>query len=105
MTANDRVNREEDGTEEGTPRPIPRKIVSADSLLQHLNQRLDGYGHCQSCHFAGPIRLLDATTDDGRNWSNFVPLVCSDEVGSGCIRIAERILADAAREYNLLVPA
>jgi hypothetical protein len=93
--------RDEDARSEGTPRPIKRKVVSPERLLRLLNQRLESYGHCHSCRFAGPIRRLDEATEDGRNWSNFVPLVCSEGVASGCPRIAERILVDAALEYNL----
>src|SRR5688572_2867140 len=89
---------------DGTPRPIKRKLVSPERLLRLLNQRLEGYGHCQTCSFAGPIRVLSELADDGRNWSRFVPLVCSEGLGSGCKRIAERILDDAAREYNLRLP-
>lgn len=93
--------REEGAAAEGSPRPIVRKLVTPERLLKLLNQRLEGYGHCHSCRFAGPIRCLEEPTDDGRNWSHFVPLVCSDGIGSGCTRIAERILGDAALEYNL----
>jgi hypothetical protein len=85
-------------------RPRPRKAVSPERLLRVLNQRLDGYGHCHSCKFVGPIRPLEEVTEDGRNWSRFVALVCSDGVGSGCRRIAERILEDASLEYNLREP-
>jgi hypothetical protein len=78
-----------------------RKLVSPDRLLRHLNQRMEHYGHCHNCHFVGPIRRLDEPADDGRNWSRFVPLVCNNVVAGGCARIAERILDDASREYNL----
>lgn len=90
-------------SDEWTPpsRPRRRKVVTAERLLQLVNQRLDAYGHCHSCHFVGPIRPLEEPSDDGRNWSRFVPLVCASSVGSGCARIAERILDDAADEYNL----
>lgn len=88
--------------DDNTPRPILRKLVESDKLLALLNQRLESYGHCHSCRFVGPIRILDELADDGRNWSHFVPFVCSDGVGSGCRRIAERILDDAAAEYNLV---
>lgn len=89
--------------EEPRPRARPRrrKLVTGERLLQLLNQRLEGYGHCHACHFVGPIRPLGELADDGRNWSRFVPLVCASSVGSGCARIAERILDDAADEYNL----
>ena len=83
------------------PRPIQRKLVTPDGLLRLLNQRLEGYGHCHSCKFAGPVRRLQNVAEDGRNWSHFIPLVCSDGMGSGCKRIAERILDDASLEYNL----
>jgi hypothetical protein len=90
--------------EESEATPIPRKQVSSERLLRLLNQRLDSYGHCHKCHFVGPIRPLHEMADDGRNWSVFVPLVCSDGVASGCKRIAERIIDDAAIEYNLRLP-
>ena len=86
-------------------RPIKRKLVTPDRLLHLLNQRLEGYGNCHWCKFVGPIRRLEEVTDDGRNWSHFIPLVCSEGMGSGCKRIAERILDDAAIEYNLRAPA
>jgi hypothetical protein len=94
----DRGNPPSDGT---TPRPIKRKVVTPEGLLRLLNQRLEGYGHCHACKFVGPIRRLEEPTEDGRNWSHFIPLVCSDDVASGCKRIADRILDDAASEYNL----
>ena len=84
-----------------TRRPHRRKVVSAEKLLQKLNERLESYGHCHSCRFVGPIRPLQDPEDDGRNWSRFVALVCSSAVGSGCARIAERILDDASAEFNL----
>jgi hypothetical protein len=82
-------------------RPGRRKHVSAEYLLQLLNQRLESYGHCHTCHFAGPIRRLAEPEDDGRNWSRYIPLVCSTAVKPGCSRAAERIIADASLEYNL----
>jgi hypothetical protein len=94
---------ENGGVEEPKPRPTGRKVVTAERLLTLLNQRLEGYGHCHACRFAGPIRALDEVTEDGRNWSHFVPLLCSDEIASGCRRIAERILEDAALEYNIRI--
>lgn len=84
-----------------TRRPHRRKVVTAERLLQKLNERLESYGHCHSCHFVGPIRPLREPEEDGRNWSRFVALVCSSAVGSGCARIAERILDDASVEFNL----
>lgn len=96
MTTNER-----DTPEEEVRRPVTRKVVTADNLIRLLNKRLESYGHCHSCSFVGPIRILDEPAEDGRNWSHFVPFVCSDGVGSGCRRIAERILDDAAIEYNL----
>jgi hypothetical protein len=89
------------GNEETRQKPPQRKVVSGEQLLRILNARLEGYGHCHSCRFVGPIRGLEELTEDGRNWSNFIPLVCSDGIGSGCKRIADRILSDAALEYNL----
>jgi hypothetical protein len=82
-------------------RPAERKTVSSEKLLELLNQRLQGYGNCHHCVIAGPIRYLEEVTEDGRNWSTYLPLVCSEDVGSGCRRIAERIIDDAALEYNL----
>ena len=76
------------------------QVITPEALLLLLNQRLDNYGHCHSCHFVGPLRLLDEEADDGRNWSHSVPLVCSDGVGSGCKRIAQRILDDALTGYE-----
>jgi hypothetical protein len=101
----DRLTPEERrGPADSGARPSARKLVSAERLLRLLNQRLDGYGHCHACRFVGPIRPLPEVSEDGRNWSRFVPLVCSDGVASGCKRIAERILDDAALEYNLRLP-
>lgn len=84
-----------------SPRPIKRKVVTPERLLQLLNQRLENYGHCHTCHFVGPIRALASEADDGRNWNRSVAFVCSEGMGSGCKRIAQRILDDAAAEYNL----
>jgi len=91
------------GVGESKPRPTERKEVTPERLLALLNQRLEGYGHCHACRFAGPIRALDEVTEDGRNWSHFVPLLCTDGIASGCKRIAERILEDAALEYNIKI--
>jgi hypothetical protein len=87
--------------EERPGRPPRRKVVSPERLLRLLNQRLENYGHCHACRFVGPIRALDDETEDGRNWSQSVAFVCSQGMGSGCKRIAQRILDDAAAEYNL----
>ncbi len=96
----------ERGRREGTsPRLPERKLVTGPRLLTLLNKRLENYGHCHQCHFVGPIRHLEEIADDGRNWNIYVPFVCSESVGSGCMRIAERILDDAAAEYNLKPPA
>ena len=81
--------------------PPGRRLVTAERLLAVLNDRLKGYGHCRSCEFAGPIRRLPEPDEDGRNWSRYVALVCTSGIASGCVRSAERILDDAAREYNL----
>lgn len=83
-------------------RPDRRKLVTPEYLLQLLNQRLEAYGHCHTCHFAGPIRRLAEPEADGRNWSRYIPLVCSTAVMPGCARAAERIIADASLEYNLV---
>jgi hypothetical protein len=83
-------------------RPAPqRKLVSPDRLLRLLNQRLEAYGHCHSCRLMGPIKRLAEPDDDGRNWSRYIPLVCASASAGGCIRLAERIIDDATREYNL----
>lgn len=87
--------------EERGGRPAKRKLVTPERLLRLLNQRLESYGHCHTCRFVGPIRSLEDLADDGRNWSRSVAFVCSDGMGSGCKRIAQRILDDAAAEYNL----
>jgi hypothetical protein len=82
--------------------PPRRKEVTAEHLLLLLNQRLEGYGHCRSCHFAGPIRPLEEPEMDGRNWSRYIALVCTSAVAGGCVRAAERIIDDATKEFNLL---
>lgn len=85
-----------------SPRSGPRrKLVSPERLLRLLNQRMEAYGHCHNCHFAGPIRRLADSAEDGRNWSRYIALVCANGVAGGCSRIAERIIDDATREYNL----
>jgi hypothetical protein len=89
---------------EGTG-PLHRNLVSPDRLLDLLNQRLETYGHCSSCRLAGPIRRLREPEDDGRNWSRYIALVCLSGVSAGCSRLAERIIDDAAQEYNLEDPA
>ena len=85
----------------GERTPPQRKLVSAERLLRLLNQRLESYGTCHSCKLVGPIKRLADPDDDGRNWSRFIPLVCGTAAAGGCIRIAERIIDDATREYNL----
>lgn len=83
-------------------RPVPqRKLVSAERLLNLLNQRLAGYGHCHGCRLEGPVRRLPEPEEDGRNWSRYIPLVCGSGSAGGCVRLAERIIDDATREYNL----
>lgn len=90
------------GESDGDVRPGPqRKLVSPDRLLRLLNQRLEAYGHCHGCRLAGPIRRLGEPDESGRNWSRFIPLVCANASAGGCIRLAERIIEDATREYNL----
>lgn len=94
------TGRDEAGGEEVRRAP-ERKLVSAERLLRLLNQRLEGYGHCHGCTLVGPIRRLAEPEEDGRNWSRFIPLVCGNASGGGCVRLAERIIDDATREYNL----
>ena len=91
-------------SEDRSARPPKRKLVSPERLVRLLNQRLENYGHCHTCRFVGPIRVLEDEAEDGRNWSRSVAFVCSDGMGSGCKRIAQRILDDAAAEYNLRAP-
>lgn len=86
-------------------RPLQRKLVSPERLLVLLNQRLETYGQCSRCRFAGPIRRLKDPEEDGRNWSRYIALVCLNGVSGGCSRLAERIIGDAAQEYNLVDPA
>lgn len=88
-----------------SPRPPRRKLVTPERLLQLLNQRLEAYGHCHNCHFAGPVRRLKEPTADGRNWSRYIPLTCANQMASGCVRAAQRIVEDASHEYNLREPA
>jgi len=88
-------------SERPSARRSRRTEVAPERLLGILNKRLEGYGHCGSCEFAGPIRRLPELEADGRNWSCFIALVCTTAVGAGCRRIAERIIEDAASEYNL----
>lgn len=95
------TRKEADKPLDNVPRPIKRKLVTPEALLELLNRRLEDYGHCHSCRFVGPLRTLGEPAEDGRNWSYSVPFVCSDGVGSGCKRIGQRILDDAAVEYNL----
>jgi hypothetical protein len=83
------------------PRDPDRKLVSPERLLVLLNRRLDSYGHCHNCRLSGPVRRLKDPEDDGRNWSRYIALVCTDGVSPGCSRLAERIISDAGREYNL----
>lgn len=83
------------------PDPPHRKLVSPERLLRLLNQRLEGYGHCHSCRFVGPIHRLAEIEEDGRNWSRFIALVCTNGIAGGCARLAERIIDDATSEYNL----
>lgn len=78
-----------------------RKLVSAEALLDLLNDRLATYGQCHACRFAGPIRPLRSEEPDGRNWSVHIPFVCSNRLSGGCKRLAHRIIAEAAVEYNL----
>lgn len=85
----------------GEARSGQRKLVSAERLLGLLNQRLEGYGHCHNCKLVGPIKRLAEPEQDGRNWSRYIPLICGTATAGGCIRIAERIIDDATREYNL----
>lgn len=80
-----------------------RKVVSGIYLLELLNQRLARYAQCQDCTFAGPIRRLKEPEEGGRNWSRYISLTCSGSVPAGCKRIAERVLDDVSREYNLIV--
>lgn len=90
-----------DGDATGARPAQQRKLVSPDRLLRLLNQRLEAYGHCHECRLVGPIRRLAEAADDGRNWSRYIPLVCGGGSAGGCARLAERIIDDATREYNL----
>ncbi len=84
-------------------RALPeRRLVTAEALLALLNERLEAYGQCYGCQFAGPIRRLAEPADDGRNWSRFLALSCSNRLVGGCARLAQRIVDDAGAEYNLI---
>lgn len=78
-----------------------RKFVTAEALLELLNDRLATYGQCHACRFAGPIRPLRTPEEDGRNWSVHIPFVCSNRLSGGCKRLAHRIIAEAAVDYNI----
>lgn len=84
-------------------RALPeRRLVEPEALLALLNERLDAYGQCYGCQFAGPIRRLSEPAEDGRNWSRFLALSCSNRLVGGCARLAQRIVDDAGTEYNLI---
>lgn len=93
-----------DVPDHSSPRRRSRTLVTPERLLQLLNQRLAGYGHCPDCRLTGPIRPLGQPDDDGRNWSRYIALVCANQAGPGCARLADRIIDDATKEFNVLWP-
>ena len=79
-----------------------RISLSAAELQQVLNEQLAGYAECDGCTLKKPLPLREPC-DDGCNWSTDVHVTCVGRRANpaGCAKIAARIVAEAAREYNL----
>ena len=79
-----------------------RISLSAAELQQVLNEQLAGYAECDGCTLKRPWALGEPR-DDGCNWSIDVQVTCVGRRANAadCAKIAVRIVAEAAREYNL----
>ncbi len=79
-----------------------RISLSAAELQRMLNEQLAEYAECDGCTLKRPWALREPR-DDGRNWSTNVHVTCVGRRANAaaCAKIAARIVAEAAREYNL----
>lgn len=79
-----------------------RILVSRAELQRMLNEQLAEYTECDGCTLKRPWALREPR-DDGCNWSTDVHVTCVGRRANAadCAKIAVRIVAEAARDYNL----
>ena len=79
-----------------------RILVSRAELQRMLNEQLAEYAECDGCTLKRPWALRKPRAY-GRNWSIDVHVTCVGRRANAadCAKIAVRIVAEAARDYNL----
>ena len=76
-----------------------RKLLSEGELIELLNNELLEHEECENCKIKG-IMVLPDGDETGCNWD--VPHVsCSGVLGKICEPIANQIIAETKKKYNL----
>jgi hypothetical protein len=78
---------------------MSRQIVDEKWLRDYLNTEIHRYKECTPCQFGGIMRLR-GTDESGCNWS-FPYLRSSGQPSEVCLPIAQRVVADAMKKFNL----
>jgi|GEM_PF-2432370 len=78
-----------------------RALVSNQRLLQILNERLHAHDDCKECYFSSAVMALRCPDSEGCNWSRDLNVRCSARTSQACKLIAECVIDDLARQYNL----
>ena len=77
---------------------MDKTIVSQDYLLSWMNSLIGRYDSCDNCHFTSV--LLTEPDEDGCNWSS-ANLRCSGVLIDVCRPIAQRVVDDAKKKFNV----
>ena len=79
-----------------------RTLVTRAELQEILNEKLGEFEECDGCTLRQQVPLQEPR-EDGCNWSTDVQVRCVGGRGSAtaCAKVAARIVAEAARDYNL----
>jgi len=76
-----------------------RQFVDEKWLRDYLNDEIHWHKECEPCQFGGIMRLRE-TDESGCNW--FPPyLRSSGQPSEICLPIAQRVVAEAMKKYNL----
>ena len=77
-----------------------RRACFRDALVyQYLNAEIHKYEECAPCQIEGIMRLR-GTDESGCNWSG-PGLRSSGQHSDVCLPIAERVVAEAMKKFNL----
>ena len=76
-----------------------RQLVDEEWLCNYLNTEILKHEECVDCNFSG-IMMLRGTDESGCNWS-FPYVSCSGKLSEVCSPIAQRVVAEAMKRFNL----